>query len=141
MFCLIKSENIFGRFRGNVYIIEYQKRGFPHMHLLIFLSSDDEFWEASHIDEVICAKFPTIETNLTGKFTRIVTSIMLHGPFGEINPYSPCISNAWDGSSRCIKHCPCNFFEETSIQQNGYPLYWQRNNDSTHKIPNPQDQN
>ena len=38
---LIKSENIFGQFCGNVYTIKYQKRGLPHMHLLIFLHLND----------------------------------------------------------------------------------------------------
>ena len=46
MFGLIKSENILGRFRGDVYAIEYQKHSFPHMHLLIFLHSADQFLEA-----------------------------------------------------------------------------------------------
>ena len=123
MLRLIKIENIFGRFCGDVYTIEYQKRGLPHMHLLIFLNSADEFFETSHIDEVICAKLLTVESDSTGELTRIVTSVMLHGPCGEVNSHSPCMSNAQDGPPRCTKNYPRNFLEETSIQENGYPLY------------------
>ena len=141
MLCLIRSENIFGRFRGNVYTIEYQKRGLPHMHLLIFLNSADEFLEASHIDEVICAKLLTVETNPTGELTRIMTLVMLHGLCGEINLHSLCMSNARDSPSRYKKHYPRNFLEETSVQENSYSLYRRRNNISTHEIPHPQDQN
>ena len=52
MFCLIKSENILGQFRENVYTIEYQKHDLPHIHLFIFLNSANEFLEDSHIDKV-----------------------------------------------------------------------------------------
>ena len=33
----IRHAQIFGRFLGCVWTIEYQKRGLPHMHLLLFL--------------------------------------------------------------------------------------------------------
>jgi len=39
----IRSKKIFGRFLGCVWTIEYQKRGLLHMHLLVFLHSDDGF--------------------------------------------------------------------------------------------------
>ena len=141
MLRLIKSENIFGRFRGDVYTIEYQKRGLPHMHLLIFLHSADQFLEASQIDEVICAELPTAETDPNGELTRIVTSVMLHGPCGDVNPHSPCMSSARDDPPKCTKRYPRNFLEETSIQENGYPLYRRRDNGSTHEISHPQDRN
>ena len=141
MLRLIKSENIFGRFRGDVYTIEYQKRGLPHMHLLIFLHSADQFLEASQIDEVICAELPTAETDPNGELTRIVTSVMLHGPCGDVNFYSLCMNSAQDGPPKCTKRYPRNFLEETSVQENGYPLYRRRNNGSTHEIPHPQDRN
>ena len=51
------------------------------------------------------------------------------------------MSNARDGRPTCTKHYPCNFLEKTFVQENGYPLYWQRNNGSTHEIPHSQDQN
>lgn len=91
---LIKSENMFGKFCKNVYTIEYQKCGLPHIHLSIFFNSANEFLETFHIDEVICAKLPVIETDQTGELTRIVTSVMLHSACRDINSYPSCISNA-----------------------------------------------
>lgn len=123
MLHLIKSENIFGRFCGDVYTIKYQKRGFPHMNLLIFLNLADKFLEASYINEVICAKLPAYETDPIGELTKIVTSVILHGPCGKINPNSPCMSNARDGLPKCTKHYPRSFLKETFIQENNYSLY------------------
>ncbi len=140
MFGLIKNENIFSQFHGNVYAIEYPKRNLPHMHHLIFVNLTDEFLEASYIDKVICAKLPTIKANPTYELVRIVISVMLHDLFKKINFNSHCMNNAQDGSSRYTKYYPCNFFEKTSIQENDYPLYWQYNNGSMHEIPHPQDQ-
>ena len=37
----IRHGNCFGRFVANVWAIEYQKRGLPHVHILIFLHSED----------------------------------------------------------------------------------------------------
>lgn len=139
MFRLIKSENIFGWFCGDVYTIKYQKRGLPHIELLMFLHLPDQFLEASQIDEVICADLPTAETDPNGELIKIVTSVMNYGHCENVNLHSPCMSNAGDGLSKCIKHYPRNFFEETSIPENGYPLYRRRNNGSTHEILHPQD--
>ena len=124
IFCLIKTENIFGRFSENIYSIEYQKQDFSYMHLLIFLHLTDQLIEASQIDEVICAKLPTAETDPNGELIRIVISVMLYGPYGDVNFHLLCMSNAQNGSSKCIKRYLCNFFEETLVQENGYPLYW-----------------
>ena len=93
------------------------------------------------MDEVICAELPTAETDPNGELTRIVTSVMLHGLCENVNPHSTCMSNARDGPPKCTKRYPRNFLEETSIQENGYPLYRRRNNGSTHEIPHPQDRN
>lgn len=115
MLCLIKNKNIFGRFCRDVYTIEYQKRGLLQMHLLIFHNLADQFLESSYINKIIYAKLPTMETNSTGELTKIVTSIMFYGLYGEINHNSPCISNAQNSPPRCTKHYPRSFFEEISI--------------------------
>ena len=141
MLCFIKEKNIFGQFCKNIYTIKYQKCGFSHIHLLIFLNSADKFSEASHINKVIYTKLSTIKVNSTSKLRKIVTSVMLYGLCEEINSYSPSISNVQNSLIKCIKRYLCNFFEKTSIQKNGYLLYRQRNNSSTHKISYLQDLN
>ena len=119
----MKNENIFSWFYGNLYTIKYQKQGFSHMHLLIFLHLADQFLEASQINEVIYTKLPTVETDPNGELTRIVTLVMLHSPCGDVNSYSPFMSSTQDSYPKCTKRYPCNFFEETLVQKNSYPLY------------------
>ena len=36
----IKNKQVFGSLLGWVWTIEYQKRGLPHLHLLLFLKTD-----------------------------------------------------------------------------------------------------
>ena len=141
LLCLIKSEYIIARFRGDMYTIKYEKRSLPHMHLLIFLYLADQFLEASQINEVIYAKLPNAETDPNGELTRIVTLAILHSPCRDNNFHSSCMNNARDDCSKCTKCYSCNFLEETSIQENSYLLYQQCNNDLTHEIPHLQDQN
>jgi hypothetical protein len=42
----IKSGKIFGNVAATTYVIEWQKRGLPHAHILIFLSSEDKIYTA-----------------------------------------------------------------------------------------------
>lgn len=59
----------FGDYRGTVWTIEYQKRGLPHMHCLLFLSRDDNFVEQAQVDEVVCAQLPNEELDPNGSLT------------------------------------------------------------------------
>lgn len=45
----LKRKNVFGNYRGSVYTIEYQKRGLPHIHLLLFLPPEEQFRNAEPI--------------------------------------------------------------------------------------------
>lgn len=49
---------------------------------------------------------------------EIVHRCMIHGPCGVLNPISPCIING-----RCSKRYLRDLNSETSISENGYPLY------------------
>lgn len=128
MFYLIKSKNIFEQFYKNVYTIEYQKYDLPHMHLLNFLHPNNQFLEASHINEIICTKFSNFKTDLSRELIRIMTLIIVNKPYRDINPHFPFMSNAKDGPLKCIKRYFYKFFERTIIQKNDYLLYWQYNN-------------
>ncbi|KZS92818.1 hypothetical protein SISNIDRAFT_402728, partial [Sistotremastrum niveocremeum HHB9708] len=54
----IYTLGIFGRVVAHVYVIEFQKRGLPHMHLLIFLHHDDRLKEPRHFEHMIRAELP-----------------------------------------------------------------------------------
>ena len=59
------KDGIFGRAIAHVYTIEFQKRGLPHMHFLIFLHKDDKIKEPADVDKIVCAEFPDKDTDLT----------------------------------------------------------------------------
>jgi hypothetical protein len=49
---------LFGPYQAHVYTIEYQKRGLPHMHILLWLTPAAQFLTPERIDEVVCAELP-----------------------------------------------------------------------------------
>lgn len=101
MLCLIKCENIFGRFYRDLYTIEYQKRDLSHIYFLIFFNSVNEFLEVFHINKVIYTELPIIEINLTGELIKIMTSVILHDLYRKIDHNLPCIINSQDSPLRC----------------------------------------
>ncbi|XP_042059505.1 uncharacterized protein LOC121804017 [Salvia splendens] len=54
----LKSKKIFGAMKAVVYTVEFQKRGLPHAHILLFLSNEDKQPKPQRIDEIISAELP-----------------------------------------------------------------------------------
>jgi len=122
----------YGRYLGIVWTIEYQKRGLPHIHILLFLHRDDNFLERARVDELICAELPDPTVDLDGSLRRIVESQMTHGPCGVWNPSAPCMKDNSKGPGRvCEKKFPKPYQTETIIQTDGYPLYRRRQDGRT----------
>ncbi|XP_044745265.1 uncharacterized protein LOC123307114 [Coccinella septempunctata] len=83
----VEESKIFGKVIAFVYVTEFQKRGLPHMHCLLFLSEKDKLRNPDDIDKLICAELPEENTRLFD----VVMSTMIHGPCGNCNPNSPCM--------------------------------------------------
>ncbi|KAJ1288125.1 hypothetical protein BS78_02G065900 [Paspalum vaginatum] len=120
----IKKNMCFGRTVAVVYTVELQKRGLPHAHILVFLDPDDRDASPSNIDRIISAEIPDINEDPEG-YTA-VENFMMHGPCGEANHKSPCMI---DG--KCSKHFPKLFSQETTIDEEGYPVYRRRDDSRT----------
>ncbi|XP_057250038.1 uncharacterized protein LOC125496641 [Beta vulgaris subsp. vulgaris] len=120
----LKDRNIFGRVRAVVYTIEFQKRGLPHAHILLFLHRDDKFPDAEAVDKIICAELPNKDEN--PDLYEIVATHMMHGPCGASNLDSPCMVD-----KMCTKHFPKRFNERTTVDEDGYPVYRRRDNGAT----------
>ena len=104
-----------------VHAIEFQKRGLPHAHMLIFLSTEDKIHDAQSIDAVISAEIP--DPLLDPLCYQVVEKFMFHGPCGAACPKSPCTV---DG--KCTKHFPKKFCPETCVDGDGFPRYKRRQN-------------
>lgn len=113
---IIKKGEIFGQVRCDMYTIEWQKRGLPHAHILIWLCDKIHM---NQIDSLISAELPNpVEDSM---LFEIVTTQMVHGPCGAINPNAQCMNQG-----KCTKKFPRNFLHETQAAHDGYPLYRRR---------------
>ncbi|XP_075437913.1 LOW QUALITY PROTEIN: uncharacterized protein LOC142476424 [Ascaphus truei] len=113
---IITKTYIFGQTRCWMYSIEWQKRGLPHAHILIWLK---EKLHSIDIDNVISAELPNPEEDPI--LFAIVTKNMIHGPCGNINIHAPCMK---DG--KCTKKFPKPFIADTQSGDDGYPQYRRR---------------
>nr|GAT43574.1 transcriptional factor B3 [Mycena chlorophos] len=87
----IHKNGIFGISAAYVYAIEFQKRGLPHMHLLLFLQPGHKLLTLEDIDSAIRAYWPDPEKEPL--LFETVKKCMVHGPCGRANPSSPCMEN------------------------------------------------
>ena len=55
----VKERKIFGSYKGLVRTVEYQKRGLPHVHILVFLDPARSINTKQDIDQVISAQLPS----------------------------------------------------------------------------------
>jgi hypothetical protein len=106
---------------ADLYVVEFQKRGLPHIHALVWLKADTEDPTPARIDSYISAEIPDPYVDPLGY--ALVEEFMVHGPCGEYNPNSPCMKNG-----ECSKRYPKEFNEETTIDGFGFPVYRRRNN-------------
>uniref|UniRef100_A0A0G4F472 Helitron helicase-like domain-containing protein n=1 Tax=Chromera velia CCMP2878 TaxID=1169474 RepID=A0A0G4F472_9ALVE len=117
--------------KGWLWVIEWQKRGLPHLHLLLWLHDRDIPRKAHDFNELICAEIPDPETEKA--VHDLVVNHMIHGPCGDLaacaaTSYKPPCFDEKKGA--CDKHFPKPFSLQTVDTEDGYPLY-------RHRPPNP----
>ncbi|XP_042067055.1 uncharacterized protein LOC121810326 [Salvia splendens] len=117
----LKTNQIFGAVKAVVYTIEFQKRGLPHAHILLFLSNEDKLPQPRRIDEIISAKIP--DPAIDPCYYENVKEFMVHGPCGVVRKSSPCMR---DG--RCSKYFPKQYLDATKFDDDGFPVYRRRDN-------------
>jgi hypothetical protein len=88
----IFKDQIFGKCPARVWTIEYQKRGLPHLHLLVFLEDSEHFLEPEVIDEMVCAELPDASSRRrTGRHRPVVVD-----PWSLRRPQSQgCLHGRW----------------------------------------------
>ena len=104
-------------------MVEYQKRGLPHAHILLVLHDDYKLKQVENYDDYICAEIPD-----PVKYPRLHKYVMKHMIHGPCHLYRGCLR---DGE--CTKYFPKNLQETTNNSKGGYPLYRRRKNKHTCK--------
>ena len=114
------SANVLGRMIALIYVIEWQKRGPPHAHILGIYDDESKPRTPEDYDHIVCEEIPDQEQ--FPELYETVTTLMMHGPCGMHIPNSPCMA---DG--KCTKQFPKEFVEKTFAAADGYPHYRRRN--------------
>ncbi|XP_019191165.1 PREDICTED: uncharacterized protein LOC109185656, partial [Ipomoea nil] len=94
-----RKNKLFGPVMGVIYTIEFQKRGLPHAHILLFLDKINGTHSVEKLDHIISAELPDQEAD--AEYYKVVEEFMMHGPCGKARLTSPCMSNG-----KCTKHFP-----------------------------------
>ena len=125
----IVQGQVFGMVAAHLHVIEWQKRGLPHGHILIILQEYDRHNTPEFFDSIICAELPPnpddAETEAAKiqrkKLHDIVVKNMLHGPCGKDKPNAPCMENG-----KCSKKFPKQFLKQTVIDPAGHKVNYMR---------------
>ncbi len=107
------KKSIFGKVVGYIYVIEFQKRGLPHGHILLILDENSKPKTVSDYDNIVCAEIP--DKTKFPKLYETVAKNMVHGPCGKAFPSSPCMENG-----KCSKQFPKDFSPFTYENNNGF---------------------
>ncbi|CAN0875211.1 ATP-dependent DNA helicase PIF6 [Linum grandiflorum] len=99
--------------------LEFQKRGLPHVHIILWLADEYKPKTVAMVDKIISSELPDPLIDPVGYDP--VTKFMVHGPCGESRLSSPCMKNG-----RCSKFFPKQFASETTFDANGHVTYRRR---------------
>ncbi|XP_026471532.1 uncharacterized protein LOC113375801 [Ctenocephalides felis] len=116
---LIAHHSVFGETRCWLYSVEWQERGLPRAHILLWLIDKVRSVE---IDNIISAEIP--DKNVYEELFDIITTNMIPSPCDTLTIMSPCMVNG-----KCTKHSPKSFQNDTITDIDGYPAYRQRDVD------------
>ena len=128
----IKKKHVFGRHMARCWTIEYQKRGLPHCHILLWVEAGQRFHEPEFIDQIVRAELPDPELDRDGSLTAAVKRHMVHQPCGSLNPGAVCMDKKDKvGNPICGKGFPKAFTDATVVDEDGYPNYRRRDDGRT----------
>ncbi|KAL3115858.1 hypothetical protein niasHT_007158 [Heterodera trifolii] len=111
---------VLGPVAGWCYSVEHQKRGMPHIHLLLILEKGGRLTTPEQVDEYVSARIPKLpplidhspEANQQRRLWHYVTTMMLHD----------CNAACLEGS-RCRKHFPKPYSDRTELSEVRYTNY------------------
>lgn len=75
------QKHVLGKVIGHIHVVEFQKRGLPHAHILLIVAGSDKPHSPDDYDAVVCAEVPNPDTH--PQLYATVTSSMMHGPCGK----------------------------------------------------------
>ncbi|AQK68964.1 hypothetical protein ZEAMMB73_Zm00001d015454 [Zea mays] len=116
----LTKHHILGKIRAYVYVVEFQKRGLPHVHFLLIMQRKYKLTCPDQYDRLISAEI--LDKKKYPELYKMVIKHMMHGPCGLLNPKCPCTK----GRASCKNHYPRAFSNATSQGKDSYPIYRRR---------------
>ncbi|ONM55010.1 hypothetical protein ZEAMMB73_Zm00001d020494 [Zea mays] len=123
----LTKQDILGKVRAYVYVVEFQKRGLPHAHFLLIMQRKYKLTCPEEYDLLISAEIPS---NKYPELRKMVIKHMMHGPCGTLNPNCPCTK----GRKSCKNHYPRPFSDTTLQGKDSYPIYRRRDDERKEKV-------
>lgn len=133
----LKEDMIFGEAVAHLSVVEFQKRGLPHAHILLIVKRGDRINSADEIDNAVVAELPPhpgprpppgSDEDIITKWEkadallRLACEHMVHNDCGR-DRACPCL----DEDGCCTKKFPKEFAEETAWSDfEIYPQYKRR---------------
>ncbi|XP_037093807.1 uncharacterized protein LOC119113624 [Pollicipes pollicipes] len=114
----LRQGGALGRVRASIYTIEWQKRGLPHAHIVLWLAPED-MPRPDQLDHFVRAEIP--DADAEPELHAIATTRMVYGPCGTLRPTAPCMV---DGAYK--KRFPKAFQSITEVHDTGYSRYRRR---------------
>ncbi|KAK1393414.1 hypothetical protein POM88_012470 [Heracleum sosnowskyi] len=99
--------------------VEFQKRGLPHVHMLVWLDAKSKTTLQNNVDKYVSAEIPDPMKDPDGY--AAVKQFMIHGPRGREFNKSPCMKDF-----KCVRHFPKKYCPRTFFDESGFPVYMRR---------------
>ncbi|XP_076057281.1 uncharacterized protein LOC143034821 [Oratosquilla oratoria] len=115
------TDKIFGEVSAHLYSIEWQKRGLPHVHILLWMKRKVT---ENTVSSLIFAEIPDKKKH--PELYDIVTTNMIHGPCIGYDESSVCCNGKKNDRGTCQKDFPKQCRSTIKFGNNGYPLYRRR---------------
>ena len=125
----LTKDKIFGTHLAYVHTIEFQKRGLPHMHLLLSLAPRFCPTTAEQVDSIVRATWP--DPDKEPRLFKIIKRCMVHGPCEQWKTNVSCMKDR-----KCSKGFPKPFQPETVMSRDGYPVYARPNDGRAYDVRN-----
>ncbi|XP_071708831.1 uncharacterized protein [Rutidosis leptorrhynchoides] len=119
-FVVANSLTLFSLRLAVLYTTEFQKRGLPHCHTLVWVHSSVSAAIRDNLDDYISAELPDPRIDFPGY--AVISATMMHGPCVLANKRASC-----NQDFSCSKKFPKKYIDKTYFDDNGRAHYRRRN--------------
>ncbi|XP_076034571.1 uncharacterized protein LOC143021164 [Oratosquilla oratoria] len=127
----LTKDHIFGEVKAHLYSIEWQKRGLPHVHILLWMRY--KVTEKT-VANIISAEIPDKTKN--PQLYDIVTTNMIHGPCVGFDESQICCYGRNNSISKCQKDFPKPLYGRRAVGEGGFSFVKKIGKDKTVVVDN-----